>query len=282
MEPPAGERAHAVERQRRRVPVRHHRADMAERHVAEPHRQREDLDPALVRDPPQRSVGLSGGPPPLSQGVPGHEPLDRPDAEQAAACYRRAHEKRAPVKPCLHACLPFPPLLQAVRHIIPAGRPVLTNGPPAGCERHVAARRPGHPEAPAEPYGRIADGRPRAPQPCPRAAARASAPMSHHERRPPLGLCVRGLKQLGDRAAYEDLPRRSESRTSRATRHLDIVQCERELEVARDARISRIVRARSSPRSSRIVLGHGGIEPAPRDRGIESRHARSLAGRRRR
>ena len=103
------------------LPVRHHRAGVAERHVAEAHRQREHLHAALVRDPPQRPVRLSAGPAPGSQGVPGHEPLDRPHAEQAAARRRRARQERAPVKPLSAS---FPPLTLPVRKMCGRRTPV--------------------------------------------------------------------------------------------------------------------------------------------------------------
>ena len=127
VEAPAGERAHAVERQRRRVAVGHQRvrpvgrAAVAESHVVEPRRQRQHLDAALILHAAQRSVRLSGGPAPVSQGVPGHEPLHRPHAEQAPARRRRARQERAPVKPCLHPFLLNRSTQDAEHRVPPSG-----------------------------------------------------------------------------------------------------------------------------------------------------------------
>ena len=68
----AGERAHAVEGQRRRVAVRHRRARVAERHVAEAGGQREHLHPALVgasAAAARRARAVGAGPPSASRAT---------------------------------------------------------------------------------------------------------------------------------------------------------------------------------------------------------------------
>jgi hypothetical protein len=60
-----------------------------------------------------------------------------------------------------------------------------------------------------------------------------------------------------------------------------VLQCERKLEVARDARISRIVRARLRPRRSRMVLRHAGSRASFPRLSHRASACASLAARRR-
>ena len=90
MEAAALERAHAVVCERSRVPVRHRRADVAERHIAEAGGKRQHLDAALIGDPPQRSVRLGAGLSREAHGLSGHEPLERPEAEEPSPARHRS------------------------------------------------------------------------------------------------------------------------------------------------------------------------------------------------
>jgi hypothetical protein len=100
--PAAGERAHAVERERRRVAVAHRGADVAERDVGEADRQGEHLDPALVGSAAQRAIRPGGAGRGVGVRAAGDHALERGGAEQAASEGRTAPEERPSVESGMH------------------------------------------------------------------------------------------------------------------------------------------------------------------------------------